>query len=203
MNQEHLEILRHSTAHLVAAAVEKLYPGVKFGVGPVVENGFYYDIDFPEPIGEADLQKIEDKVKELVKENLKYERKEMSIDEAVKFFEDRGQTYKVELLKDLQERGTTKMNPDEMQDVSGSVDKVSIYQTGDFVDLCRGPHVRYTKEIKPAGLKLMRLAGAYWRGKNENPQLTRIYGVYFPSKEELEKYLHLLEIGRASCRERV
>lgn len=193
MSQQELEILRHSAAHLIAAAAESLYPGAKFGVGPVVENGFYYDIDFPQAIGEEDLQKIESKARELIKANLKYERKEMPIDEAIKFFESRGQVYKVELLKDLKTRGTTKMNPDEMQDVGGEVDKVSVYQTGEFVDLCRGPHVRYTKEIKSAGLKLMRLAGAYWRGKNENPQLQRIYGVYFPSKEELENYLHLLE----------
>lgn len=193
MAQQDLEILRHSAAHLIAAAAESLYPGAKFGVGPVVENGFYYDIDFPQTIGEEDLQKIEAKARELIKANLKYERKEMPIEEAVKFFADRGQVYKVELLKDLQARGTTKMNSEELQDVGEKVDSVSLYQTGEFVDLCRGPHVRYTSEIKSSGLKLIRLAGAYWRGKNENPQLQRIYGVYFPSKEELENYLHLLE----------
>ncbi|HPV70964.1 MAG TPA: threonine--tRNA ligase, partial [Candidatus Magasanikbacteria bacterium] len=193
MAQQDLEILRHSAAHLIAAAVENLYPGVKFGVGPAVENGFYYDIDFPKNISEEDLQKIEAKAKELIKANLKYERKELPIEEAIKLFADRGQVYKVELLNDLKNKGTTKLNSEELQDVGETVDMVSLYQTGEFVDLCRGPHVRYTSEIKPSGLKLMRLAGAYWRGKNENPQLTRIYGVYFSSKEDLENYLHLLE----------
>jgi len=158
-----------------------------------VENGFYYDIDFPKNISEEDLQKIEAKAKELIKANLKYERKELPIEEAIKLFADRGQVYKVELLNDLKNKGTTKLNSEELQDVGETVDMVSLYQTGEFVDLCRGPHVRYTSEIKPSGLKLMRLAGAYWRGKNENPQLTRIYGVYFSSKEDLENYLHLLE----------
>lgn len=193
MAQQDLEILRHSAAHLIAAAVENLYPGVKFGVGPAVENGFYYDIDFPKNISEEDLQKIEAKAKELIKANLKYERKELPIEEAIKLFADRGQVYKVELLNDLKNKGTTKLNSEELQDVGETVDTVSLYQTGEFVDLCRGPHVHYTSEIKPSGLKLMRLAGAYWRGKNENPQLTRIYGVYFSSKEDLENYLHLLE----------
>ncbi|KKR48328.1 MAG: Threonine-tRNA ligase [Candidatus Magasanikbacteria bacterium GW2011_GWC2_40_17] len=188
--------MRHSAAHLIAAAVENLYPGSKFGVGPVVENGFYYDIDFPQNIGEEELQKIEDKAKELIKANLKYERKEMPIDEAIKLFESKGQIYKVELLKDLKERGTTKMSGEELQEVGlagSAVDSVSLYQTGDFIDLCRGPHLKSTKEINSDGLKLVRLAGAYWRGKNENPQLQRIYGVCFSSKEELENYLHMLE----------
>lgn len=193
MAQQDLEILRHSAAHLIAAAAESLFPGAKFGVGPAVENGFYYDIDFPQNINEEDLQKIEAKAKELIKANLKYERKELPIEEAIKLFADRGQVYKVELLNDLKNKGTTKLNSEELQDVGETVDTVSLYQTGEFVDLCRGPHVRYTSEIKPSGLKLMRLAGAYWRGKNENPQLTRIYGVYFSSKEDLENYLHLLE----------
>lgn len=193
MQQEQLEIMRHSAAHLIAAAVESLYPGAKFGVGPVVENGFYYDIDFPQNIGEEEMQKIENKAKELIKANLKYERKEMPIDEAIKLFESKGQNYKVELLKDLKERGTTKMNQEEKQEVGEVVDTVSLYQTGDFIDLCRGPHIKSTKEINPEGLKLVRLAGAYWRGKNENPQLQRIYGVFFSTKEELENYLHLLE----------
>ncbi|OGH85052.1 MAG: threonine--tRNA ligase [Candidatus Magasanikbacteria bacterium RIFOXYB2_FULL_38_10] len=196
MQQEQLKIMRHSAAHLIAAAVENLYPGSKFGVGPVVENGFYYDIDFPQNIGEEELQKIEDKAKELIKANLKYERKEMPIDEAIKLFESKGQIYKVELLKDLKERGTTKMSGEELQEVGlagSAVDSVSLYQTGDFIDLCRGPHLKSTKEINSDGLKLVRLAGAYWRGKNENPQLQRIYGVCFSSKEELENYLHMLE----------
>ncbi|MCX6778951.1 MAG: threonine--tRNA ligase, partial [Candidatus Magasanikbacteria bacterium] len=104
MEKEELDIVRHSAAHLIAAAAESLYPGAKFGVGPIIENGFYYDIDFPTNIGEEDLQKIEEKARELIKGNLKYERKEMPIDEAIKLFESRGQVYKVELLKDLKEK---------------------------------------------------------------------------------------------------
>jgi len=191
MDKEQLEIMRHSCAHLVAAAVQELYPSAKFGVGPVVENGFYYDIDFPEPIGEADLAKIEDKAKEMAKKGLKFEKSELSIDEAIKFFGDKGQVYKVELLKDLKEKGTTKVKDEEMLDLAGSVDKVTLYTTGNFVDLCRGPHLDFAKQI--VAFKLTKLAGAYWRGKSENPQLQRIYGVCFGTKEELKEYLHMLE----------
>lgn len=193
MENQQLETIRHSCAHLVAAAVQALYPGAKFGVGPVVENGFYYDIDFPENIKEEDLGKIEAKARELAKQGLKFERKEMDIDEAIKYFESVGQDYKVELLKDLKLKGTTKMNAEELQDVGGSVEKVSVYATGEFTDLCRGPHIETTKGLNLSGLKLMRLAGAYWRGKSENPQLQRIYGVYFETKDELTEYLRLLE----------
>ncbi len=201
MDKEQLEKMRHSCAHLVAAAVQKKYPQAKFGVGPVVENGFYYDIDFGTTIGEGDLQKIENVARELAKGNLKYERKEMPIDEAVKFFADLNQTYKVELLKDLKEKGTTKVNEasyakamaaeDEMKELAGSVESVSVYTTGEFVDLCRGPHLDNTGEI--GAFKLTKLAGAYWRGKSENPQLTRIYGVCFATQAELDEYLHMLE----------
>lgn len=188
-----LEIQRHSAAHLVAAAVQELYPKAKFGVGPIVENGFYYDIDFGEKVGEEVLEKIEKKVRELAKQKLNFEREEMKIAEAIKFFEKINQTYKVELLEDLKKRGTTKMTGEELQDLGNSVEVVSIYRTGDFVDLCRGPHVENTKDLNLAGLKLMRLAGAYWRGSEKNPMMTRVYGVYFESKEELEKYLNFLE----------
>lgn len=193
MENEKLGIKRHSAAHLVAAAVKALYPAAKFGVGPMVENGFYYDIGFPENISEADLEKIEAKAKELAKSGLQFVRKEMSLEEGVKFFVDLGQVYKVELLNDLKERGTTKMDDSEKQDVGGNVEVVSVYETGDFVDLCRGPHIENTTELNLDGLKLMRLAGAYWRGKNTNPQLQRIYGVYFETKAELDEYLHFLE----------
>lgn len=191
MDKEQLEKMRHSCAHLVAAAVQKKYPQAKFGVGPVVENGFYYDIDFGTTIGEGDLQKIENVARELAKGNLKYERKEMPIDEAVKFFADLNQTYKVELLKDLKEKGTTKVNEAEMKELAGSVESVSVYTTGEFVDLCRGPHLDNTGEI--GVFKLTKLAGAYWRGKSENPQLTRIYGVCFATQAELDEYLRMLE----------
>ena len=190
MNNEKLEIMRHSCAHLVAAAVYELYPDAKFGVGPVVENGFYYDIDFKKPIGEADLEKIEAKAGELAKKDLKFERQEMSLDEAIKFFKKEKQDYKVELLQDLKKHGTTNLKDvEEMKDMD--VKNVSLYKTGEFVDLCRGPHIKSSKEI--GAFKITKLAGAYWRGKNENPQLQRIYGVCFAKTSELEEYLHMME----------
>lgn len=180
-------------AHLVAAAVQALYPKAKFGVGPVVDNGFYYDIEFPEKVSDEVLEKIEKKARELAKQKLSFERQEMKIEEAVKLFEKIGQSYKVELLKDLKKRGTTKMSAEELQDVGKSVKTVSLYRTGEFIDLCRGPHLKNTKELNLDGLKLIRLAGAYWRGSEKNPMLTRIYGVYFESKKELDEYLRMLE----------
>jgi threonyl-tRNA synthetase len=187
-----LETMRHSCAHVVAAAVQEMYPMAKFGVGPVVENGFYYDIDFSEPIGEGDLQKIEDKAKELIRKGLSFEKEEMPVDGAIKFFKKAKQDYKVELLQDLKKHGTTNLKDvEEMKDMN--VEKVTLYKTGGFTDLCRGPHVDNTKDLNPDGLKLVKLAGAYWRGKNENPQLQRIYGVCFATEKELADYLHLLE----------
>ncbi|PLX28180.1 threonine--tRNA ligase [Candidatus Parcubacteria bacterium] len=186
-----LEIMRHSCAHVVAAAARELFPDAKFGVGPVVDHGFYYDIDFPENITDEDLKKIEKKAKHMIKQNLKFERKEMKIDEAISFFENTKQDYKVSLLKDLKERGTTKMTEEELQDLGDSVEDVSLYQTGEFVDLCRGPHVESTKEI--GAFKLTKLAGAYWRGDQDNAQLQRVYGICFETKEELNAHLHMLE----------
>lgn len=191
MEQQQLETMRHSCAHLVAAAVAELYPTAKFGVGPIVDNGFYYDIEFPANINEEDLLNIEKKAKHLVKQNLHYIRKEMPIDEAIKFFDAQGQIYKVELLKDLKERGTTKMKEEELQDVGGSVENVSVYETGKFTDLCRGPHLESTKDI--GAFKLVKLAGAYWRGSEKNKMLTRIYGVAFATQEELDNYLKMVE----------
>ncbi len=190
MDKEHLEHMRHSCAHLVAAAVQELYPQAKFGVGPSIENGFYYDIDFGSPVSENDLQKIEDKAKELGKKSLGYVGTEMSIEEAVEFFHKRNQPFKVELLKDIKEKGSTRINEQDSE-LSGVIDKVSIYQTGDFIDLCRGGHVENTKEIGP--FKLTKLAGAYWRGKSENPQLTRVYGVCFATQKDLDEYLLMIE----------
>ncbi len=186
--EQNIELKRHSMAHVVAAAAFKFYPNAKFGVGPTVENGFYYDIDFGETITEEDLKKIEKQAKKMVSQNLDFIREEMNIDEAIKYFVDLGQNYKVELLRDLKEKGTTKMGEEE----STAVEKVSVYKTGDFVDLCRGPHVENTKELNAKGLKLNKLAGAYWRGDAENAQLQRVYGLYFDNGEELQKYLELL-----------
>ncbi len=192
MENEQLEIQRHSAAHLLAAAVQALYPKAKFGVGPVIENGFYYDIDFGDNISEEDLKEIEKKAKHLTKQNLKFEREEVKLEEAIDLFEKIGQVYKVELLKDLKEKGTTKINAEELEKVGSVVEEVSLYKTGEFVDLCRGPHVGSTKEINPDGFKLVKLAGAYWRGSEKNPQLQRIYGVYFETKKELDEYLKML-----------
>ncbi|MBI4992732.1 MAG: threonine--tRNA ligase [Candidatus Magasanikbacteria bacterium] len=189
--QEQLEIVRHSCAHLVASAVQELYPQAKFGIGPVVENGFYYDIRFPRNITEEDMQKIEAEAKKMLAEGVGFERTEMSLAEALKFFADKKQDYKVMLLKDLKEKGTTKFSEKEKQEIGGSVEEVSIYQTGNFVDLCRGPHVKSAKEI--GVFKLTKLAGAYWRGDSNNDQLQRIYGVCFNTQAELDEYLRLLE----------
>jgi len=192
MENKNIELQRHSMAHLVATAIQKLYPNAKFGVGPIVENGFYYDIDFGNNIIEEDLKKIEKQTKKMISQNLKFERSEMKIDEAIKYFEKLGQIYKVELLQDLKSKGTTRLSDEEKNEIGEQVENVSIYKTGDFVDLCRGPHVETSKELCVDGLKLTKLAGAYWRGKNENPQLQRIYGVYFATSEELNKYLEFL-----------
>jgi threonyl-tRNA synthetase len=191
MTQNSLEIKRHSAAHLLAAAVFELYPDVKLGVGPTVEDGFYYDLKLEASISEEDLTKIEDKMREIQARDDKFVREEMALAKAIDFFAERHQDFKVELLKDLQERGTTKMKPEETGDIDGSVEKASVYYTGNFVDLCRGPHVESSKEICP--FKLTKVAGAYWRGKEENPQLQRVYGIAFETQEELDNYLVMLE----------
>ena len=190
MEEKQLEYMRHSCAHLVAAAVQELYPNAKFGVGPAIENGFYYDIDFGAPISEGDLQKIEEKAKELGQKGLGYARTEMTIEEAKEFFSQRNQPFKVELLQDIQEKGSTRMKEQDIE-LSGTVNKVSIYQTGEFIDLCRGGHIENTKDI--GAFKLTKLSGAYWRGSEKNPQLTRVYGVLFPTQKELDDYLTMME----------
>ncbi|WP_461205558.1 threonine--tRNA ligase [Clostridium sp. DL1XJH146] len=167
-------ILRHTASHVLAQAVKRLYPKVKLAIGPAIENGFYYDFDAefsftPEMLGE-----IEKEMKKIVKENLKLERFELPRIEAIKYMEEKGEEYKVELIKDLPEDAI-----------------ISFYKQGEFVDLCAGPHVPSTKEIK--SFKLLSLAGAYWRGNENNKMLQRIYGTAFTKKEELEEYLHLLE----------
>lgn len=189
--KQDISIMRHSCAHLMAAAVAELYPKAKFGVGPNIENGFYYDIDFGQTITEEDLQKIEDKAREFQKQKIEFSRQEMTTDKAIEMFTKMGQNYKVELLNDLKNKGTTKINDEELAGISENVDKVTIYQTGKFIDLCRGPHVKDASEI--GVFKLTKLAGAYWRGKSENPQLTRIYGLCFAKQSELDDYLKLLE----------
>ena len=171
-----LEALRHSCSHIMASAVKKLYPQAKLGIGPAIENGFYYDFEIPSGIKEEDLAKIEELMQEEIKADLSFEREEKSIDEAIKFFEGGNETYKLELIKELKDQGET---------------KVSIYKHNGFVDLCRGPHVKSTKEAKY--FKLLSTSGAYWRGDENNAQLVRIYGTVFPNKKELAVHLNNLE----------
>ena len=172
-SEEGIEIIRHSAAHIMAQAVQRLFPNTKVTIGPVVENGFFYDFDPERPFTEEDLAKIEEEMKKIVKENYPFERSEMSAEEAKKFFAEKGETYKVEIIDDL------------------GVDKVSIYKQGEFVDLCRGTHVPSTGYLK--AFKLMSTAGAYWRGDSKNKMLQRIYGVAFASKKELDEYLTMME----------
>ena len=165
----------HTSAHLMAAAIEELYPGVKFGIGPSIENGFYYDIDFMDyPISSDDFPAIEAKMHELAAQKLRLERREVTKQEALDYFTEKGDEYKVELIRDLDEDGI-----------------ITFYTSGVFTDLCRGPHLYDTASIK--AIKLLNTAGAYWRGDEKRKQLTRIYGITFPKKKELDEYLVLLE----------
>lgn len=196
--EDKLYKMRHSLAHLTAAAVKELWPTAKFGVGPVVKDGFYYDIDLGDvTISEADFPKIEKRMKKLIAKDQKFERLEKNVDEAIAWAKENNQPYKVELLNDLKRAGTTvakDLDSKELglESVDGSkIEKVSFYKNGDFVDLCRGSHVNSTKEI--GAFKLMRVAGAYWRGNENNPQMQRLYGVAFETQEELDTYLKNLE----------
>lgn len=191
MNQNNIEIIRHSTAHLMAAAVASLFPETKFGIGPVIENGFYYDFELDKNLTPLDLQKIEKRMKDLAQKNLKFEKKEMTIEEAKLLFTKLNQPYKLELLDDLKEHGTTEANKQSSNLAIKQPDKVTIYQTGNFIDLCRGPHIESTKNLKV--FKLHKIAGAYWRGDEKNKMLQRIYGLAFETQKELDDYLKFLE----------
>ncbi|TAK05358.1 threonine--tRNA ligase [Patescibacteria group bacterium] len=187
-----IDTVRHSTAHLLAAAVSDLYPGTKLGVGPVIENGFFYDLQTPQPITVNDLPKIEKRMRKIAERSEAYARENMPLDQAISFFKDMGQNFKVELLTDLKEKGTTKINAEEQQDVDAArPDVASVYRTGKFVDLCRGPHVATTRDL--GAFKLTKVSGAYWRGNDKNPQLTRIYGLAFATQEELDAHLKMME----------
>lgn len=170
---EGLEILRHSTSHVMAMAVKELFPGVKVTIGPAIENGFYYDFDYERPFREDDLPLIEEKMKEIIHADLSFARKEMPAEEAIVLFQSQGESYKVEIIRDLGE-GT-----------------VSLYTQGSFTDLCRGPHLISTGKIK--AFKLTHVAGAYWRGDETKAMLSRIYGVAFPDKKQLKEHLQRLE----------
>lgn len=198
MNDEQLHAMRHSLAHITAAAVQRLWPEAKFGVGPVVDNGFYYDIDLGEKkISEANFAKIEKEMRGIINYGDNFERFEMPIDQAIEWARENHQPYKEELLNDLKRSGTTvakDLDVNELGLAAGgdaAIENVSFYKNGRFVDLCRGPHVANTKEV--GAFKLLRVAGAYWRGKETNPQMQRLYGVAFATQEELDAYLERLE----------
>ena len=178
-----IETIRHSLAHILALAVQEIYPGTKFGIGPAIENGFYYDFDFVEAdkrglergltrITPEDLPRIEAKMRELIKKNLEFKKEIIDVKKAKQIFKN--QPYKLELINEK-----LKMKNE----------KLTIYESDGFIDLCVGPHVKSSKEINPDVFKLTKIAGAYWRGSEKNPMLTRIYGVAFKNKKELEDYL--------------
>ena len=173
-SEDGIEIIRHSTAHVMAQAVKRIYGNVKLAIGPTIKNGFYYDFDLDISLTQDDLKKIEDEMNKIINEDLKFKRDDVSKEEALKIMSEKGEYYKVELINALDES-----------------EKISLYEQGDFTDLCRGPHIPSTKFIK--AFKLTSVAGAYWRGNEKNKMLQRIYGVAFSSKKELEKYLNMIE----------
>ncbi len=198
MDDKQLYEMRHSLAHITAQAVQRLWEGAKFGVGPVVENGFYYDIDLGETkISEDDFPKIEAEMLKIVSENYAFEQSDKSIDDAIAWAKDAEQPYKLELLNDLKRAGTTVAKDLDAAELGieatgdSAVETVSFYTDGDFTDLCRGPHATTTGSV--GTFKLMRVAGAYWRGKSDNAQMQRLYGVAFQDQTELDTYLHQLE----------
>jgi len=170
---ENIEKIRHSLSHIMASAVLELWPKTKLGMGPAIENGFYYDFQLPKTLAPEDLIKIEEKMKALIAQKLKFEKQNITKRKAKKLFAI--QPYKLELMKDL---------PGE---------NVSIYTTGEFVDLCKGPHIKSTKEINVSAFKLDKIAGAYWKGSEKNKMLTRIYGLAFETEKELADYLKMME----------
>ena len=173
-SEEGIEIIRHSTAHVMAQAVKRIYGNVKLAIGPTVKNGFYYDFDLDTPLTHGDIEKIEEEMNKIINEDLKFKRKDVSREEALKLMSEKGEDYKVQLINDLDES-----------------ENISLYEQGDFTDLCRGPHIPSTKFIK--AFKLTSVAGAYWRGSEKNKMLQRIYGVAFATKKELDKYLNMIE----------
>ncbi|HAD06092.1 MAG TPA: threonine--tRNA ligase [Anaerolineaceae bacterium] len=178
--------IRHSLSHIMAQAVLEMFPEAKYTIGPPVENGFYYDFDLPRTLTPEDLEKIEKRMRQIVAGKYDFVRKVVSADEARKIFAN--QPYKLELINDL-ERGETDEHGQPLEEKP----EISIYTHGNFVDLCRGPHVQNTSQINPSAFKLMSVAGAYWRGDEKNPQLQRIYGTAWRTKEELDRYLQMLE----------
>jgi len=173
-----LSVLRHSASHILAAAVLELFPEAKLGIGPAIKDGFYYDFALPRPFTPEDLPKIETKMREIIRAGNKFEKKETTIAEAIKIFQEKKQNYKIELLQDLAKKGEK---------------IITLYKTGDFTDLCRGPHLKSTNKINPKAFKLLKTAGAYWKSDEKNPMLGRVYGTAFNKPESLKKYLANLE----------
>ena len=196
--KDNLHAMRHSLAHITANAVQHLWPNAKFGVGPVVENGFYYDIDLGEQkLSEDDFEHIETEMRKIIKANEPFEQFEATIDEALAWAVENEQSYKQELLNDLKRAGTTAAKDLDVEELGvaaegdSKVERVSFYRNGDFTDLCRSPHIESTGKV--GAFKLMRVSGAYWRGNEKNPQMQRIYGVAFETPKELRQYLDMLE----------
>ncbi|EQE47754.1 threonyl and Alanyl tRNA synthetase second additional domain protein [Clostridioides difficile CD40] len=181
-DKEGKEVFRHTSAHILAQAIKRLYPEAKLAIGPSIENGFYYDIDLDHRLVPEDLEKIEAEMKKIAKEDLKIERFELPRNEALELMKEQGEDYKVELISDLPES-----------------EIISFYKQGDFTDLCRGPHLPSTKKVK--AVKLQSVAGAYWRGDENNKMLQRIYGTSFEKNKDLEEYLHLLEEAKRETTE--
>jgi len=173
--QNKLNVLRHSASHLLAAAVLEMFPEAKLAIGPAIEDGFYYDFELPRTLIPEDLPILEEKIRALIKQDLPFEKTEIESEKAKEFFQKAGQSYKVELIDDLEKTELVK--------------KVSLYKTGPFVDLCAGPHVEKTGQIKSDAFKLLKIAGAYWRGDEKNKMLQRVYGTAFENKKELAGYL--------------
>ena len=201
MSEEELKSMRHSLAHIMAQAIQHLWPQAKFGVGPAIDNGFYYDIYLDNgTISEADLSKIEEEMRKIVAANYPFERRDVSVEEAIDWAIKGDQSFKVELMNDLKRSGTTvasELAGEKMGSVSdgdSKVETVSLYSQGDYTDLCRGGHVNSTGKV--GAFKLTKAAGAYWRGNENNPQMQRIYGVAFATQEELDEYLNRLEVAK-------
>ena len=201
MSEEELKSMRHSLAHIMAQAIQHLWPQAKFGVGPAIDNGFYYDIYLDNgTISEADLPKIEEEMRKIVAANYPFEGRDVSVEEAIDWAISGNQSFKVELLNDLKRSGTTvasELAGEKMGSVSdgdSKVETVSLYSQGDYTDLCRGGHVDSTGKV--GAFKLTKTAGAYWRGNENNPQMQRIYGVAFATQEELDEYLNRLEVAK-------
>ncbi|MBR4217037.1 MAG: threonine--tRNA ligase, partial [Candidatus Methanomethylophilaceae archaeon] len=172
--EDELKVLRHTASHVLAQAVQRLYPGTKLAIGPAIDDGFYYDFDKEGGFVPEDLEKLEAEMKKIVKENLKLETFTKPREEAIEYLKSKGEIYKVQLVEDLPEDAV-----------------ISFYKQGEFVDLCAGPHALYTKAVK--AFKLLSIAGAYWRGDEKNKMLQRIYGTAFASKEALDAHLTMLE----------